>query len=238
MKTSVEQFRATGNMAGKKRGGNKPRVRAPHTVGTIHASVASSPARKSVRQLASENEVSPSTAWRILRIDLRMHPYKIHVFQSLTTVCREKRTRFAEEFGNHLQQNPHTLEHIWFQIRVITSSGVIWRTKCSAVLPELKERMKGSCAQVTRGMLTRGVQNFVLRLQAVWESQGAHIEHVTHNATHMWNSNPCLLLWHYFHINKFAIANALLTLRWLMSYIYGAPILDVSRSHTTTQYSR
>jgi len=31
---------------------------------------------------------------------------------------------------------------------------------------------------------------------------------------------------------------ASLTLRWLMSYIYGAPILDVSRSHTTTQHSR
>jgi len=29
-----------------------------------------------------------------------------------------------------------------------------------------------------------------------------------------------------------------LTLRWLMSYIYGTPILDVSRSHTTTQHSR
>jgi len=29
-----------------------------------------------------------------------------------------------------------------------------------------------------------------------------------------------------------------LTLRLLMSYIYGAHILDVSRSHTTTQYSR
>ena len=29
-----------------------------------------------------------------------------------------------------------------------------------------------------------------------------------------------------------------LTLRWLMSYKYGAPILDVSRSHTTTQHSR
>jgi hypothetical protein len=73
-------------------------------VGTIHASVASSSARKSVQQLASENEVSPSTAWRIFRTDLRMHPYKIHVFQSLTTVCREKRTRFAMEFGDHLQQ--------------------------------------------------------------------------------------------------------------------------------------
>jgi len=30
----------------------------------------------------------------------------------------------------------------------------------------------------------------------------------------------------------------LLALRLLMSYIYGAPILDVSRSHTTTQHSR
>ena len=29
-----------------------------------------------------------------------------------------------------------------------------------------------------------------------------------------------------------------LTLRRLMSYIYGAAILDVSRSHTTTQHSR
>ena len=29
-----------------------------------------------------------------------------------------------------------------------------------------------------------------------------------------------------------------LTLRRLMSYIYGVPILDVSRSHTTTQQSR
>jgi len=30
----------------------------------------------------------------------------------------------------------------------------------------------------------------------------------------------------------------ILTLRLLMSYIYGAPILDVSRSHTMTQHSR
>ena len=29
-----------------------------------------------------------------------------------------------------------------------------------------------------------------------------------------------------------------LTLRRLMPYIYGAPILDVSRSHTTKQHSR
>ena len=33
-------------------------------------------------------------------------------------------------------------------------------------------------------------------------------------------------------------ADQWLTLRRLMSYIYGAPILDVSRSHTTMQHSR
>ena len=33
-------------------------------------------------------------------------------------------------------------------------------------------------------------------------------------------------------------SQVLLTLRLLMSYIYRAPILDVSRSHTTTQHSR
>ena len=45
-----------------------------------------------------------------------------------------------------------------------------------------------------------------------------------------------------FHVILLANATYLfsvfLTLRRLMSYIYGAPILDVSRSHTTTQHSR
>ena len=41
---------------------------------------------------------------------------------------------------------------------------------------------------------------------------------------------------HFLHISRIKVK--LLTLRRLMSYIYGAPILDVSRSHTTTQHSR
>ena len=54
--------------------------------------------------------------------------------------------------------------------------------------------------------------------------------------------NPiCYLLallgaYHFLHVSRTRVK--LLTLRWLMSYIYGAPILDVSRSHTTTQHSR
>jgi len=41
---------------------------------------------------------------------------------------------------------------------------------------------------------------------------------------------------HFLHVSSIRVK--LLTFRLLMSYIYGAPILDVSRSHTTTQHSR
>jgi len=43
---------------------------------------------------------------------------------------------------------------------------------------------------------------------------------------------------HFLHVSRLRVK--LLTFRLLMSYIYiyGAPILDVSRSHTTTQHSR
>jgi len=41
---------------------------------------------------------------------------------------------------------------------------------------------------------------------------------------------------HFLHVSRIKIK--LLTLRLLMSYIYGAPKLDVSRSHTTTQHIR
>ena len=41
---------------------------------------------------------------------------------------------------------------------------------------------------------------------------------------------------HFLHVSRIRVK--LLTLRRLMSYVYAAPILDVSRSHTTTQHSR
>ena len=45
-----------------------------------------------------------------------------------------------------------------------------------------------------------------------------------------------LLAHHFLHVSRIRVK--LLTSRLLMSYIHGAPILDVSRSHTTTQHSR
>jgi hypothetical protein len=45
-----------------------------------------------------------------------------------------------------------------------------------------------------------------------------------------------LLAHHFLHVSRIRVKS--LTLRLLMSYTCGAPILDVSRSHTTTQHSR
>ena len=45
-----------------------------------------------------------------------------------------------------------------------------------------------------------------------------------------------LLAHHFLHVSRIRVKS--LTLGLLMSYIYGAPILDVSRSHTTTHHSR
>jgi len=41
---------------------------------------------------------------------------------------------------------------------------------------------------------------------------------------------------HFLHVSRIGVKS--LIFRLLMSYIHGAPILDVSRSHTTTQHSR
>ena len=45
-----------------------------------------------------------------------------------------------------------------------------------------------------------------------------------------------LLAHNFLHVSRIRVKS--LTLRLLMSYIYGAPILDVSRTQTTTQHSR
>jgi len=50
--------------------------------------------------------------------------------------------------------------------------------------------------------------------------------------------NVYIILFIFFLTHGSVHHGSMLTLRRLMSYIYGAPILDVSRSHTMTQHSR
>ena len=86
---------------------------------------------------------------------------------------------------------------------------------------------------------------FVTRFGACYMSSS---NETAHEVTKRWFNplkpelNPiCYLLallgaHHFLHASRIRVK--LLTFRLLMSYIYGAPVLDVSRSHTTTQHSR
>jgi len=218
VKTLVGQFCATGNMAGKERGGNKPTC--SHTrhcrdhsceCGLISSTkfCATVSLRKWVIAFDSMAHTSNRSTHASVQDPCLAVPDNC-VPRKVDKVCGGIRWSLAAEpshSGLDLVLYPCDY-FLWGYLKDKVFSSA------RRTLPELKERIKESCAQVTRGMLTRVLQNFVLRLQAVWESQGAHIEHVIHKATHMWNSNPCLLLWHCFYINKFAIANALLSRKW------------------------
>ena len=68
-----------------------------------------------------------------------------------------------------------------------------------------------------------------------------HIEKFSFNPLNPKLNPICYLLallgaHHFLHISRIRVKS--LTFRLLISYIYVAPILDVSRSHTTTQHSR
>jgi len=74
------------------------------------------------------------------------------------------------------------------------------------------------------------------------ESSSAPILYIGRTVLNPLNAelNPYLLALlgahHFLHVSRIKVKS--LTFRLLMSYVYGAPILDVSRSHTTTHHSR
>jgi len=75
---------------------------------------------------------------------------------------------------------------------------------------------------------------------SIWERQRTVLD-VSHTSAQTFvfqykvpcSYRPCVRI-PYTHLYSDLHEGLFLTLRRLMSYIYGAPILDVSRSHTTT----
>ena len=76
---------------------------------------------------------------------------------------------------------------------------------------------------------------------SLWGTSGILVHNTDFNPLKPELNPICYLLallgaHNFLHVSRIRVK--LLTLRLLMSYIYGAPILDVSRSRTTTQHSR
>ena len=97
---------------------------------------------------------------------------------------------------------------------------------------------------VSFGCKTRGLADMISLYNSVFERHTTKAPYSTVNLLNPLNAELkpiCYLLallgaHHFLHVSRIRVKS--LTLRLLMSYIYGAPILDVSRSHTTTQHSR
>ena len=103
---------------------------------------------------------------------------------------------------------------------------------------------------VLESTLQRTEKQLLLQQQSIlpnkdWCNQTHFSHYLRHNPLNPELNPICYLLallgaHHFLHISRIRVK--LLTFRLLISYIYiyiyGAPILDVSRSHTTTQHSR
>jgi hypothetical protein len=102
--------------------------------------------------------------------------------------------------------------------------------------------LAGYCYAVRHGIKVRLVTPYRVSHNVTVLRDAVRLQVCTHLNPLNPELNPiCYLLallgaHHFLHLSKIRVK--LLTFRLLMSYIYGAPILDVSRSHTTTQHSR
>ena len=123
-----------------------------------------------------------------------------------------------------------------FQVLSIISERLL-TSLCLPIRPIVSTKIleKGrSSKKLILGSVLRRCRSVYFLLQSVQPK--LHINPLNAELNHICCLLALLGAHHFFHVSRIRVKS--LTLRILMSYIYGAPILDVSRSHTTTQHSR
>ncbi len=68
----------------------------------------------SLTRLAQQLGILKTTTYHILREDIGLFPYKVHVVQKLSAFSKAIRLQFAKEFGVQLAEKPSMLNEIWF----------------------------------------------------------------------------------------------------------------------------
>ena len=132
----IQKFEATGSVADDKEGmaSKKVTVRTPEKVAAVSAILENQPST-SIRQLASQAEVSVGTAWTILRKAIGLYPYKLQIWQPLTPESCAERVEFTYLICNMLDTPDVILDpkkiifsdvaHFWLDYsgRIIASGG-------------------------------------------------------------------------------------------------------------------
>ena len=140
-------------------------------------------------------------------------------------------------YGNNDKNNPqsnwHFLKFLWFNFHMYFIKKLCWQVTC-----KIQHQPTDWLPDKTSIVLSP--------LPYITAPPSIFLYH-TFNSPYKFNPlnvelNPiCYLLallgaHHFLHVSRIRVKS--LTFKLLMSYICGAPILDVSRSHTTTQHSR
>ena len=100
----VSNFRATGS-ALKRKSTSRPRsARTPENIAAVRESVQRSPSRSAVKH-AALLRLSDRTVRRILRADLKFHPYKMMIVQELSERDWENRRACANDILQNVPQN-------------------------------------------------------------------------------------------------------------------------------------
>lgn len=112
---TVEKFLAHGSVENQKRGkcGAKRTKRTPATALKARQIMTEAP-KTPMRQLAQQLGCSYSTAQRMARTDLKLHPYKISIHQKLRKCDEEARKRFCAWFMRKCNGSAQFLGNLWF----------------------------------------------------------------------------------------------------------------------------
>ena len=89
------------------------RARNEENIEQVKAVIEESPT-KSIRKVSSELQLSRSVVQRILKLDLKMHPYKATLVHGLHENDLPKRVEFCQWFLEKCKQHPQFLHSVFF----------------------------------------------------------------------------------------------------------------------------
>ena len=92
----INKFRETGSVQDAPRSG-RPTLLTDETLRTIAEKMDNSP-RKSIRQLSRESDIGVATAYKAVRTELCLYPYKIRAVQELKDTDHAKRLHYCRWF--------------------------------------------------------------------------------------------------------------------------------------------
>lgn len=109
----VDKFYSTGSVHDLPRSGHPRTARSIENISVVSESVTENP-RTSIRHRAQEIGLSRSSLHRILKLDLKLHAYKVQLTQQIKIRYHYQRKTFAEWTLNQLEEDEDFLKKIIF----------------------------------------------------------------------------------------------------------------------------